>query len=183
MQVSRLASCLFLQAQSSSPTSAPAAICSISTHFFRATPLFSLKRLAFSNHDPKSAIFALSTTPSQISETARTAGRCDRRGMRTTPRLCPASPLAASPSAEIRLQPFFFCVCRARNDPARWRNVRFSAAGWVRARLGCESRTNRRHGRDGLGLAFWLCVQPVFSMKSAYFRLAASSFSFCICRS
>ena len=90
MQVFRLASCFFLQAQSSSPTSAPAAICSISTHFFRATPLFSLNVWLFSNHDPKSAIFALSTTPSQISETARTAGRCDRRGARTTPRLCPA---------------------------------------------------------------------------------------------
>ena len=85
MQVFELASCLFLQAQSSSPTSAPAAICSISTHFFRATPLFSLNVWLFSNHDPKSAIFALSTTPSQISETARTAGRCDRRGARTTP--------------------------------------------------------------------------------------------------
>ena len=72
------------------------------------------------------ALFALSTTPSQISETARTAGSCDRRGARTTPRLCPASPLAASPSAEIRLQPFFFCVCRARNDPARRCNVRSS---------------------------------------------------------
>ena len=64
--------------------------------------------------------------------------------------LSPASPLAASPSAEIRLQPFFFCVCRVRNAPARWRNVRFSGAGRVRARLSCESRTNRRHGRDGL---------------------------------
>ena len=150
MQVSRLASCLFLQAQSSSPTSAPAAICSISTHFFRATPLFSLKRLAFFKSRPQECYFALSTTPSQITETARTAGRCDRRGARTTPRLCPASPLAASPSAEIRSQTSFFCSCRSCTAPARWRNVRFSGAGRVRARLSCESRTNRRHGRDGL---------------------------------
>jgi len=63
--------------------------------------------------------------------------------------LSPASPLAASPSAEIRLQPFFFCVCRARNAPARWRNVRFSGVGRVRAWLCRKSRTNRRHGRDG----------------------------------
>ena len=183
MQVSRLASCLFLQAQSSSPTSAPAAICSISTHFFRATPLFSLKRLAFFKSRPQECYFCPLNNPSQISETARTAGRCDRRGMRTTPRLCPASPLAASSSAKIRLQPFFFFVFRARNAPARRRNVRFSAAGWVRARLSCESRTNRRHGRDGLGLALWLCVQSVFSIKSAYFLFAMSSSSFCICRS
>ena len=81
--------------------------------------------------------------PSQISETARTAGRCDRRGMRTTPRLCPASPLAASPSAESRLQASFFCVCHFRNAPARRCNVRSSGFRWVRARLCCESRTNR----------------------------------------
>ena len=78
MQVFELASCLFLQAQSSSPTSAPAAICSISTHFFRATPLFSLKRLAFFKSRPQECYFALSTTPSQITETARTAGRSGR---------------------------------------------------------------------------------------------------------
>ena len=150
MQVSRLASCLFLQAQSSSPTSAPAAICSISTHFFRATPLFSLKRLAFFKSRPQECYFCPLNNPSQISETARTAGRCDRRGMRTTPRLCPASPLAASPSAKIRLQPFFFFVFRARNAPARWRNVRSSGFRRVHARLRRESRTNRRHGRDGL---------------------------------
>ena len=35
-------------------------------------------------------IFAAFGTSSQIPETARTAGRCDRRGARTTPRLYPA---------------------------------------------------------------------------------------------
>ena len=183
MQVFELASCLFLQAQSSSPTSAPAAICSISTHFFRATPLFSLKRLAFFKSRPQECYFALSTTPSQITETARTAGSCDRRGARTTPRLCPASPLAASPSAESRLQASFFCVCRVRNAPVQRRNVRSSGFRRVHARLCPESRTNCRHWRDRLGLALWLCVQPVFSIKSAYFLLAASSSSCCICRS
>ena len=63
MQVSRLASCLFLQAQSSSPTSAPAAICSISTHFFRATPLFSLKRLAFFKSRPQECYFCPLNNP------------------------------------------------------------------------------------------------------------------------
>ena len=150
MQVFELASCLLLQPQSSSPTSAPAAICSISTHFFRATPLFSLKRLAFFKSRPQECYFCPLNNPSQISETARTAGRCDRRGARTTPRLCPASPLAASPSAETRPEAFFFCAWHSRNAPARRRNVWFSAAGWVRARLGYESRTNRRHGRDRL---------------------------------
>ena len=63
MQISRLASCFFLQAQSSSPTSAPAAICSISTHFFRATPLFSLKRLAFFKSRPQECYFCPLNNP------------------------------------------------------------------------------------------------------------------------
>ena len=63
MQVFELASCLFLQAQSSSPTSAPAAICSISTHFFRATPLFSLKRLAFFQITTPRVLFSPSQQP------------------------------------------------------------------------------------------------------------------------
>ena len=74
--------------------------------------------------------------------------------MRTTPRLCPALPLVASPSAETRPEAFFFCAWHSRNAPARRRNVWFSAAGWVRARLRRENRTNRRHGRDGAGIAF-----------------------------
>ena len=168
MQVSRLASCLFLQAQSSSPTSAPAAICSISTHFFRATPLFSLKRLAFFKSRPQECYFALSTTPSQISETARTAGSCDRRGMRTTPRLCPAFPpqrpksldfalngARATPAVKRSSLPRCSVAAACFADaPARWRNVRFCVPLWVRAWLGGENGTNRQHGRDGLGLAF-----------------------------
>ena len=42
---------------------------------------------------------------------------------------------------------------RFSNAPARRRNVRFSGVWRVRARPGCESRTNRRHGRDGAGRA------------------------------
>jgi len=38
-------------------------------------------------------------------------------------------------------------------------------------------------GRDGVGVVFLLCIQPMFSIKSAYFLLAAFSSSFCICRS
>ena len=93
------------------------------------------------------------------------------------------SPLAASPSAEICSQTSFFCSWRSCNTPARWRNVRSSSFRRVHARLCPESRTSRRHGRDRLGLALWLCDQPVFSMKSAYFFLAASSSSLCICLS
>ena len=58
-----------------------------------------------------------------------------------------------------------------------------ASGGYYTARLCPESRTNRRHGRDRLGLALWLCVQSVFSIKSAYFLFAMSSSSFCICRS
>ena len=63
MQVFELASCFSLQAQSSSPTSAPTAICSISTHFFRATPLFSLKRLAFFKSRPQECYFCPLNNP------------------------------------------------------------------------------------------------------------------------
>ena len=183
MQVSRLASCLFLQAQSSSPTSAPAAICSISTHFFRATPLFSLKRLAFFKSRPQECYFCPLNNSFVNPRNCPHCGQKWTAGRRKASGLSPASPLAASPSAEIRPEAFFFCVCHFRNAPTRRCNVRPSGFRRVRARLGCESRTNRRHGRDGLRLAFWLCIQPVFLTKSAYFLLAAFSSSFCICRS
>ena len=84
-----------------------------------------------------------------------------------------------------QLSPLPFLPIRAfsANAPARRRNARLLGFRRVHARLCPESRTNCRHGRDRLGLAFWLCVQPVFSMKPAYFLLAASSSSFRICRS
>ena len=105
--------------------------------------------LAFSENQRQSTFHSRRKAPFLSPKTARTAGRCDRRGARTTPRLCPASPLAASLSAESRPQVSSFFVCRFRNAPARRRNVRFSGTWRVRARLCPESRTNRRHGRDG----------------------------------
>ena len=54
-------------------------------------------------------------------------------------------------SVQSRSQALFFCAWRPRNTPARRRNVRFSGTWRVRARLCPESRTNRRHGRDGAG--------------------------------
>ena len=71
-------------------------------------------------------------------------------GRRKASGLSPASPLTASPSAEPRLQASFFCVCHFRNAPVQRRNVRFCGFRRVRARLCRKSRTNRRHGRDGL---------------------------------
>ena len=56
----------------------------------------------------------------------------------------------ASLSAESRPQVSSFFVCRFRNTPARRRNVRFWGFWRVRARLCRESRTKRRHGRDGV---------------------------------
>ena len=50
-------------------------------------------------------------------------------------------------------------------------------------RLLAGMRSAGRHGRDGVGALFRLPAQPVFSIRSAYFCLAASSSSFCICRS
>ena len=166
-----------------SPTSAPAAICSISTHFFRATPLFSLKRLAFFKSRPQECYFCPLNNSFVNPRNCPHCGQMWTAGRRKASGLSPASPLAASPSAESRLQASFFCVCHFRNAPARRRNVRSSGFWRVRARLRCESRTNRRHGHDGVGVVFLLCIQPMFSIKSAYFLLAAFSSSFCICRS
>ena len=49
------------------------------------------------------------------------------------------------------------------NAPVQRRNVRFSGFRWGHARLCPESRTNRRHGRDGrdwrFGCAINLCFQ------------------------
>ena len=42
-----------------------------------------------------------------------------------------------------------FCAVTLPDTPARRRNVRFSGTWRVRARPCPESRTNRRHGRDG----------------------------------
>ena len=163
MQVFELASCLFLQAQSSSPTSAPAAICSISTHFFRATPLFSLKRLAFFKSRPQECYFALSTTPSQITETARTAGSCDRRGARTTPRLCPASPLAASSSSKIRLQPFFSAFAVPATIPHVGATSGFESSGGYALGWAAKAAQTADTGATGwdwrFGCAFNLCFQ------------------------
>ena len=105
--------------------------------------------LAFSENQRQSTFCPRRKAPFLPPKPARTAGSCDRRGARTTPRLCPASPLAARSSAESRLQACFFCVCCFRNTPARRRNVRFWGFWRVRARLCRESRTNRRHGRGG----------------------------------
>ena len=104
---------------------------------------------------------------------------------------------AASKIARLCLFGHLACTCRKatflsavrsalgafRNAPVQQRNVRSSGFRRVHARLCPESRTNCRHGRDRLGLALWLCVQSVFSIKSAYFLFAMSSSSFCICRS
>ena len=43
-----------------------------------------------------------------------------------------------------------FCAVALPDTPTRRRSVRFSGFRGVRARLGRESRTNRRHGRDGV---------------------------------
>ena len=44
-----------------------------------------------------------------------------------------------------------FCAVALPDTPTRRRNVRFSGFRWARARLCRESRTKRRHGRDGAG--------------------------------
>ena len=105
--------------------------------------------LAFSENQRQSTFCARRKAPFSSPETARTAGRSGWAGAEKRQAFSPALPLAASPSTETRPQAIFFCACRSRNAPARRRNVRFSGVWRVRARLCPESRTNRRHGRDG----------------------------------
>ena len=62
----------------------------------------------------------------------------------------------------VKFRRHFDLLFRVCSTPAHRRNVRFSGTWRVRARLCPESRTNRRHGRDGAGIAF--CCSP-FSEK------------------
>ena len=105
--------------------------------------------LAFSENQRQSTFHSRRKAPFLSPKTARTAGRSGWAGAEKRQAFSPASPLAASPSAENRPQAVSFCARRSRKAPAHRRNVRFSGVWRVRARLCPESRTNRRHGRDG----------------------------------
>ena len=182
LQISRLASCLFLQAQSSSPTSAPA-VFSVLRALFSCNPAVFLETSGFFQITTPRVLFLPSQQPPRKSPKlparradVTAAGRARPRGFvllrRLRLSLCRNSPagilllrLAVPQRSRTAAQGPVFCC---------WMGT---------PRLCPESRTNRRHGRDGLGLAFWLCDQPVFSIKSAYLLLAASSSSLCICRS
>ena len=106
--------------------------------------------LAFSENQRQSTFCLRRKAPFLASKTARTAGRRGWAGAEKRQAFSPASPLADSLSAESHPQAVFFCACHFHNAPARRRNVRFSGVWRVRARLCPESRTNRRHGRDGV---------------------------------
>ena len=57
-----------------------------------------------------------------------------------------------------------FCAVALPDTPTRRRSVRFSGFRWVRARLCRESRTNRRHGRDGAERAAgYSCISCICS--------------------
>ena len=107
--------------------------------------------LAFSENQRQSTSHPRRKAPFLPPKTARTAGRSGWAGAEKRQAFSPASPLAASPSAASRLQAFSFYACRSRKAPAHRRNVRFCGFRRVRARLCPESRTNRRHRRDGAG--------------------------------
>ena len=134
-------------------SSAPAAICSISTHFF-VQPRCFLETSGFFQITTPRVLFLLSQQPPRKSPKLPapradvTAAGCTRpRGFVLPRRLW----LCSLPETARRR--FFFCVAALPNAPARRRNVRFSGVWRVRARLRPESRTNRRHGRDGAGRA------------------------------
>ena len=120
--------------------------------------------LAFSENQRQSTFHSRRKAPFLSPKTARTAGRSGRAGAEKRQAFSPASPLAASLSGESRPQAVSFCACHFRNAPARRRNVRFCGFWRVRARLCRESRTNRRHGRDGVGQAGGhICISCICS--------------------
>ena len=106
--------------------------------------------LAFSENQRQSTFCARRKAPFLPPKTARTAGRSGRAGAEKRQAFSPALPLAAPPSAASRPQAVSICACRSRKAPAHRRNVRFCGFRRVLARLCQESRTKRRHGRDGV---------------------------------
>ena len=87
-------------------------------------------------------IFAAFGTSSQIPETARTAGRCDRRGARTTPRLYPAF----SPRRPKSLDFDHF-----QRFPA------FSASGFSHCRSCQYEHFSPTLPHGGAASGFWVC--------------------------
>ena len=60
-----------------------------------------------------------------------------------------------------------FCAVALPDTPTRRRSVRFSGFRWVRAWLCPESRTNRRHGRDGVERAVGhSCISCICSIST-----------------
>ena len=105
--------------------------------------------LAFSENQRQSTSHPRRKAPFLPPKTARTAGRSGWAGAEKRQAFSPASPLAASPPPKAARRRSGFCAVTLPDTPARRRNVRFSGVWRVRARLCPESRTNRRHGRDG----------------------------------
>ena len=105
--------------------------------------------LAFSENQRQSTFHPRRKAPFLPPKTARTAGRSGRAGAEKRQAFSPASPLAASPPPKAARRRSGFCAVALPDTPARRRNVRFCGFRWVRAWLCPESRTNRRHGRDG----------------------------------
>ena len=105
--------------------------------------------LAFSENQRQSIFSPRRKAPFLSPKTASTAGRRGQAGAEKRQAFSPASPLAASPPPKAARRRSGFCAVALPDTPARRRNVRFWGFWRVRARLRCESRTNRRHGRDG----------------------------------
>ena len=170
----------------------PADICSISTHFFRATPSFSLKRRAFFVLQRLGADFRCFWNILTNPQTARTAGRCVCQGARTTPWLFPAfSPQrpksfdfallgVLSEATNSRWCSLYACHFLQRSCTSAQRPV--LGFRWVRARLYPENRTQPRHAAHAGGWAVSYCASwnasKRFRMRSC--SHSASSFaSFC----
>ena len=106
--------------------------------------------LAFPENQRQSIFSPRRKAPFLSPKTARTAGRRGQAGAEKRQAFSPASPLAASPPPKAARRRSGFCAVALPDTPTRRRSVRFSGFRWVRARLCRESRTKRRHGRDGV---------------------------------
>ena len=109
--------------------------------------------LAFFENQRQSTFHSRRKAPFLSPKTARTAGRSGWAGAEKRQAFLLLRRLRLLPPSKPARRRSGFCAVALPNAPARRRNVRFWGFWRVRARLCPESRTNRRHGRDGAGRA------------------------------
>ena len=106
--------------------------------------------LAFSENQRQSTFHSRRKAPFLSPKTARTAGRSGWAGAEKRQAFSPASPLAARSSAESRPQALRLLCCSSAGHSHTSAQCPVFRLPVGTPRLCQESRTKRRHGRDGV---------------------------------